>query len=85
MNIPVLPWTTFHPSALGQAAGMVRWAKATPRAHGTLRYQCPVTGSLVLVTDEAALAKLARPRGRMRCVDCGEIHLLTQDGEATPR
>ena len=82
MHIPSLPWDTIHPSAFGQAAGMVRWAKATPRAHGTLRYQCPVTGSLVLITDETALAKLPRPRGRLRCMDCGEMHLLTQTGEA---
>ena len=82
MNIPSLPWATIHPSALGQTAGMVRWAKAIPRAHGALRYECPVTGSFVLITDEAALAKLARPRGRLRCMDCGEVHLLAQESPA---
>jgi hypothetical protein len=87
MNIPILPfsiqhWGTIHPTAYSQAASMVRWAKATPRAHGSLRYQCPVTGSFVLITDEAALAGLARPRGRLRCMDCGEMHLLTQNGKA---
>jgi hypothetical protein len=82
MNIPILPWATIHPFALGQTASMVRWAKATPRAHGALRYQCPITGSFVLITDEAALAKLARPRGRLRCMDCGEVHLLAQESPA---
>jgi hypothetical protein len=76
MDIPTLPWATIHPSALGQTASMVRWAKATPRAHDALRYQCPVTGSFVLITEETALAGLARPRGRLRCMDCGEVHLL---------
>jgi hypothetical protein len=79
MNIPILPWATIHPAALGQAASMVRWAKVTPRAHGALRYQCPVTGSFVLITDETALAGLAQSRGRLRCMDCGEMHLLTQN------
>jgi hypothetical protein len=72
-------WGTIHPTVYGQAANMVRWAKATQRAEGALRYQCPVTGSLVLITDEPALAGIASPRGRLRCMDCGEVHLLTQD------
>jgi hypothetical protein len=54
-------------------------ATATTRAHGALRYQCPVTGSFVLVTDDATLAHLAKPRSRVRCVGCGEMHLLTRD------
>ncbi len=52
------------------------------RAHGALRYQCPVTGSFVLITDDAALSALARPRVRLRCAGCGEMHLLTQNGAA---
>jgi hypothetical protein len=74
-----VPWGTIHPTVFIQAASMVRWAVATPRPHGALRYQCPITGSFVLVTDEAALAGIARPRGRLRCIDCGEVHLLTHD------
>jgi hypothetical protein len=70
-----------HPSALRQASGLLRWVQATPRPHGALRYRCPVTGSFVLVTDDDALKKLASPRARVRCVDCGEVHLLTKDGE----
>jgi hypothetical protein len=69
---------SIHPSALRQASFM-RWVEATPRPHGALRYRCPVTGSFVLVTDDDALKELSRPRARVRCVDCGEVHLLTQD------
>lgn len=75
-----LPWATVHPTAFSQAASMVRWAVATRPAPGAVRYQCPVTGSFVLVTDDDALSGLARPRGRLRCMDCGEMHLLTQSG-----
>ena len=74
MPTPDLNWGTIHPSAFGHAATLLRPAAATPRAHGAVRYQCPVT---VLVTDEADLARLARPRARLRCNACGEIHLLT--------
>jgi hypothetical protein len=73
-----LNWTTIHPSVYHHAAGPLRAVEATPRPQGALRYQCPVNGSLVLVTDEATLANLDRPRARLRCIDCGEIHLLTQ-------
>jgi hypothetical protein len=57
-------------------AGPLSVATATERPHGALRYCCPVTGSFVLVTDEASLERLARPRVRLRCADCGEMHLL---------
>ena len=74
-----IPWGSIHSSVYSQAANMVRWATATPRPSGAVRYQCPVTGSLVLVTDEATLATLSRPRARLRCIDCGEMHLLARD------
>jgi hypothetical protein len=73
---------TLHASVYREAATAVHKAAATLREHGALRYQCPVTGSFVLVTDEAALARLSSPHGRMRCTACGEVHLLTQDGQA---
>jgi hypothetical protein len=79
MNAPLSPWATIHPSAYRDAATLVRRAAATTRAHGALRYQCPVTGSFILITDEATLASLDRPLGRVRCVGCGEMHLLTHD------
>jgi hypothetical protein len=78
-TMTALPWNTVHPAAYSQAVSLVRWTVATPRAHGALRYQCPVTGSFVLITDDSALAGIARPRGRLRCMDCGEVHLLTQE------
>ena len=45
---------------------------------GAVRYRCPHNDSLVLVTDEAALAELDRPAARLRCAACGEMHLLIQ-------
>jgi hypothetical protein len=73
---------SIHPSALRQGSGLLRWVQVTPRAHGALRYRCPVSGSFVLVTDDDTLKELAAPRARVRCVDCGEVHLLTQDSDA---
>lgn len=70
---------TIHASVYREAAAFIRRAAATMRAHGALRYQCPVTGSFVLVTDDATLASLAKPQARVRCMDCGEMHLLTRD------
>ena len=43
---------------------------------GAVRYACPVNGSVVLITDPAALSSLTPPLARMRCVGCGELHLL---------
>jgi hypothetical protein len=76
-----LRWSTLHPAAFRHAASPLRSVAATPRRHGALRYSCPVTGSFVLVTDEATLASLRRPRPRLRCADCDEMHLLVLDGE----
>jgi predicted RNA-binding Zn-ribbon protein involved in translation (DUF1610 family) len=46
-----------------------------------VRYPCPVNGSVVLITDPAALALLKPPLARLRCPDCGDLHLL-EFGEA---
>jgi len=75
-------WGDIHPSVYRDGAGFLRWATVTPRAQGALRYVCPVTGSFVLVTEEATLQRLASPRARLRCPDCGEMHLLARDGDA---
>jgi hypothetical protein len=77
-------WTNFHQSVFHNAAGPLRSAAATPRPSGALRYTCPMNGSLVLVTDDETLARLGRPRARLRCIDCGEMHLLTQDDAVSP-
>lgn len=79
MSLRDQDWDTIHRSAYRHAAGPVRAVVATPRPHGALRYRCPVTGSFVLVTDDATLHRLAGPRVRLRCVDCGEEHLLMQE------
>jgi hypothetical protein len=71
-------WQTIHPSVYRDAAGPAPQVAVTRRAQGALRYQCPVTLSLILVTDETALASLDRPQVRLRCPDCGEMHLLVQ-------
>jgi hypothetical protein len=76
-----ISWSTFHPSALRHAAVPLQWVAATARPQGgAIRYRCPISDSFVLVTDEATLSGLARPRARLRCADCGEMHLLTLDG-----
>ena len=84
--MPILSqtWGTIHPSAFSETASPLRAVAATLRPHGAVRYQCPVTASLVLVTDEKALADIDRPRARIRCVDCGEMHLLVQDDASSP-
>lgn len=74
-------WNTIHASAYNHARPLMRPATATLRPHGGLRYRCPVTGSFVLVTDETTLGQLARPQARLRCADCGELHLMTVAAE----
>lgn len=72
-------FSSIHPSAYRQEAGFLRWVAARQRGRGAVRYRCPVTGSFVLVTDPASLERLARPRARLRCVGCGELHLLARE------
>jgi hypothetical protein len=81
MTIQDPNWGSIHASAYRHADAMLRRAEATPRAHGALRYRCPVTGSFVLVTDEASLNELTPSPARLRCVDCHEIHLVTVAAE----
>jgi len=71
-------WGLIHPSVFSQSAGPVRWVNATARPHGALRYRCPVTESFVVLTDDEELAGLDRPRARLRCPSCREMHLLTK-------
>ncbi|MDO9412002.1 MAG: hypothetical protein Q7T81_05445 [Pseudolabrys sp.] len=74
-------WTSIHPSVFHNTAGPMREAVAELRPSGAMRYRCPVNGSLVLVTDDVTLAELDKPRARLRCIDCGEMHLLTQESD----
>ena len=73
------PFNTLHPSALRQSA-LPQWVTAAPRAHGALRYRCPNTGSFVLLTHPAALAKASGPQAPVHCPGCGDTHVLTRDG-----
>jgi hypothetical protein len=75
-------WGTIHRSAYRHAAALLRRADATRRPHGALRYQCPIAGSFVLVTDEASLNQLTGKRARLRCTGCGEMHLLSMDAHS---
>ena len=79
MSVPNQTWDTIHPSAYRHSAEPVRRVPATLRPSGAVRYRCPVTGSFVLVTDPATLARIAERDTRLRCMDCGEMHLLTRD------
>jgi hypothetical protein len=81
LNFQNLNWSRIHASAFDQARGFLRWAVATPRRHGALRYRCPVAGSYVLVTDEPTLDVLSRPPARIRCADCGEQHLVAVEAD----
>jgi hypothetical protein len=67
---PIFPPSKRH------AHNLVDCVIAEPRPSGALRYRCPATGSFVLVTDEVTLDWLSRPRARLRCADCGELHSL---------
>jgi hypothetical protein len=77
MSLREQNWGTIHPSVFSHALEPVRRVPATLRPRGAIRYRCPVTGSYVLVTEAAMLARLAERTSRLRCVDCGEMHLLT--------
>ena len=81
MHKPFPTDATIHPSVYRHGGGFLRWVAAKQRRYGAVRYRCPVTGSFVLVTDAAALKRLARPRARIRCAGCNEMHLLTPDIE----
>jgi hypothetical protein len=58
---------------------------ATLRPSGAVRYRCPVTGCFVLITDPSTLARIVGRDIRTRCVDCGEMHFLTQEAPALDR
>lgn len=74
-------WATIHPSALADAARPLQPVSATWRAHGAVRYRCPINGSFVLVTESAALTKLARSRTRLRCASCNEMHMIACEAD----
>lgn len=80
MTAPSPFWSSIHPSVFHTAAGPLRVTESSARPGGAVRYRCPVNDSLVLVTDESALAELDRPTARLRCAACGEMHLLSQEG-----
>jgi len=79
MSLPGQVWATIHPSVFHHTTEPVQRVSATLRPSGALRYRCPISGSFVLVTDPAALARIAERDIRLRCMDCGEMHLLAQD------
>ena len=79
MSLPNQEWATIHPSAFRHSTEPARRVPATLRPSGAVRYRCPVSGSFVLVTDPATLARLAERDTRLRCMDCGEMHLLARD------
>jgi hypothetical protein len=82
MSLPSQTWDTIHPSSYRFAAEPVRRVQASRRPSGAIRYCCPVTDSFVLITDAPTLARLAERDVRLRCADCGEIHLLARDAPA---
>jgi hypothetical protein len=83
MSLPSQAWGTLHPSVFRHAAEPVRRVQATLRPSGAIRYCCPDTGSFVLITDAATLARLSERDRRLRCADCGEMHLIKRDVSST--
>ncbi|HEY5378488.1 MAG TPA: hypothetical protein VIJ78_03010 [Pseudolabrys sp.] len=77
MSMPTQSWNTIHPSVFRQAFEPVRRVAATLRPRGAVRYSCPLTHSFVLITEAATIAGLIDGDARLRCADCGEMHLLT--------
>ena len=77
--VPALTWPTgwphIHPAAQREASGPAHHTPAT-MLDSAVRYPCPVNGSIVLITDPAALVLLKPPLARLRCAGCGELHLL---------
>jgi hypothetical protein len=82
MALENLPWSPIHSSAYDHARNLLQPAEANARPSGSLRYRCPITGSYMLVTDESTLAWLAKPQSKLRCADCGELHLIGVEPEA---
>lgn len=79
MTSPSQNWSTIHPSVFRHSAEPARRVPATLRPSGAVRYRCPVSGSFVLVTDAATLARVSERDIRLRCPDCGEMHLLEKE------
>jgi hypothetical protein len=79
MSLPNQEWATIHPSVFRHSTEPARRVPTTLRPSGAVRYRCPVSGSFVLVTDPATLARIAERDTRLRCMDCGEMHLLARD------
>lgn len=82
MTINFQDWAgAAKPSVYSNTLTPLRATEVTPRPSGALRYRCPINNSIVLVTDETTLAGLDRREGLLRCVGCGDTHLLTCDGD----
>jgi hypothetical protein len=74
--MPAQNWGNIHPSVFRHAFEPVRRISATLRPRGAVRYSCPTTHSFVLITEAATIAGLVERETRLRCADCGEMHLL---------
>jgi hypothetical protein len=74
--VPELNWPRLHSSIYRQVNSAPRTITAKAVANDAFRFRCPETGSFVLLTDDETLAALRRGRTRLRCVACGELHLV---------
>lgn len=79
MSAPNQEWATIHPSVFKNSWGPAQRVPAMLRPSGAVRYRCPVSHSFVLITDPAILARLAERNMRIRCMDCGEMHMLEKE------
>jgi hypothetical protein len=74
--VPELNWPRLHSSIYRQVNGVPRAISAKAVADDAFRFRCPVMRSFVLLTDEETLNALSHGQARLRCVACGEFHLI---------
>lgn len=74
--VPELNWPRLHSSIYRQVNSAPRTITAKAIANDAFRFRCPETGSFVLLTDDETLATLSHGQARLRCVACGEFHLI---------
>ncbi|HEX5507757.1 MAG TPA: hypothetical protein VFX37_04565 [Pseudolabrys sp.] len=74
--VPELNWPRLHSSIYRQGNSAPHSIAAKAVANDAYRFRCPITKSFVLLTDDETVTALHCGRARLRCVACGELHLV---------